>query len=646
MEQIIVRGGFKLQGSVKIDGGKNVTLPILAATILADEGITTLANTPILSDVIVMNEILRSLNVRVDFNEELNEVTADATNTLGIEAKYELGIRMRASILIMGPLLARNGYAKVAMPGGCAIGKRPIDLHLKGFKALGAKIIQNNGYIEAFADELIGSNIYLDFPSVGATQNIMMAAVKAKGMSVIENVAKEPEIIELANLMNKMGAKIIGAGTSVIQIEGVETLKGVHFSIVQDRHEAGTFMIAAAMTEGDVLIEKAIPEDNLQLISKLTKMGAVIREETDGIRVIGAKVIKAIDVKTEPYPGFPTDMQAPLSAMLVMSDGVSVITETVYENRFQHLSEMQLMNADVTIAGNVATINGGTIQGADVEASDLRAAAALVLAGLRAQGVLGSAAVAVTFAERLFGYFALSIPLFVAASTFGAVNGVLLTSSRLFYAGAAQGQLPGMLTMVTSRSTPAPAVLAVAFLSLLYLTVSDIYALINYPQEPQNQDLADHCLILPYLFFQLSIGAAVLCLPVLRYTKPDMERPIKVNLFFPIIYIICTILVVAFPAFASPAETGVGCLMILTAVPVYMVLLYPNKQMPWLQAITRKYLHTPAETGVGCLMILTAVPVYMVLLYPNKQMPWLQAITRSATQLVQKLTLATRPKVK
>ena len=292
MEQIIVHGGnTKLEGTVKIEGAKNAVLPILAATLLAEEGVTTLKNVPILSDVFTMNQVIKHLNVAIDFDEDANEVTIDATQPLGIEANYEYVSKMRASIVVMGPLLARNGHAKVAMPGGCAIGKRPIDLHLKGFQALGAKIIQKNGYIEAIADELIGNTIYLDFPSVGATQNIMMAAVRAKGTTIIENVAREPEIVDLANILNKMGANVIGAGTETMRIEGVDKLHAVEHSIVQDRIEAGTFMVAAAMTEGNVLIEEAISEHNRPLISKLTEMGAIIEEEENGIRVIGPKQI-------------------------------------------------------------------------------------------------------------------------------------------------------------------------------------------------------------------------------------------------------------------------------------------------------------------------------------------------------------------
>lgn len=388
MEEIIVRGGNQLNGTVRIEGAKNAVLPILAASLLAEEVITTLDNVPILSDVFTMNQVIRHLNVDVDFDEQKNQVTIDASRQLEIEAPYEYVSQMRASIVVMGPLLARNGHAKVAMPGGCAIGKRPIDLHLKGFQALGAKIIQKNGYIEAIADELIGNTIYLDFPSVGATQNIMMAAVKAKGTTIIENVAREPEIVDLANILNKMGAQVYGAGTETMRIEGVDHLHAVNHSIVQDRIEAGTFMVAAAMTQGNVLIADAISEHNRPLISKLIEMGAEIIEEEGGVRVIGPKHILPTDVKTMPHPGFPTDMQAQMTAIQLVAEGTSVVTETVFENRFQHLEEMRRMNAHVKIDGNVAIMDGNhELQGAEVYATDLRAAAALVLAGLKANGI-------------------------------------------------------------------------------------------------------------------------------------------------------------------------------------------------------------------------------------------------------------------
>ncbi|EOS7755171.1 UDP-N-acetylglucosamine 1-carboxyvinyltransferase [Enterococcus hirae] len=388
MEEIIVKGGKQLNGTVKIEGAKNAVLPILAASLLAEEGTTVLDNVPILSDVFTMNQVIRHLNVDVVFDEDNNQVTLDASRQLEIEAPYEYVSQMRASIVVMGSLLARNGHAKVAMPGGCAIGKRPIDLHLKGFQALGAKIIQKNGYIEAIADELIGNTIYLDFPSVGATQNIMMAAVKAKGTTIIENVAREPEIVDLANILNKMGANIYGAGTETMRIEGVDHLHAVKHAIVQDRIEAGTFMVAAAMTEGNVLIADAISEHNRPLISKLIEMGATITEEEDGIRVVGPKHILPTDVKTMPHPGFPTDMQAQMTAIQLVAEGTSMVTETVFENRFQHLEEMRRMNAHVKIDGNVAIMDGNhELQGAEVYATDLRAAAALVLAGLKANGI-------------------------------------------------------------------------------------------------------------------------------------------------------------------------------------------------------------------------------------------------------------------
>lgn len=388
MEEIIVRSGNKLEGNVKIEGAKNAVLPILAASLLAEEGTSILTNVPVLSDVLTMNQVIHHLNATIDFNEQTNTVTIDAQPTLAIEAPYEYVSEMRASIVVMGPLLARNGHAKVAMPGGCAIGKRPIDLHLKGFQALGATIIQKEGYIEAIADELIGSNIYMDFPSVGATQNIMMAAVKAKGITTIDNVAREPEIVDLANFLNKMGAKIYGAGTQTMRIEGVEKLVGARHSIVQDRIEAGTFMVAAAMTQGNVLIEEAISEHNRPLISKLVEMGVLIIEENGGIRVIGPDELKPTDIKTLPHPGFPTDMQAQMTAIQAIASGLNVVNETVFENRFQHLEEMRRMNAKVKIEGNIAMIEGGTaLQGAVVYATDLRAAAALILLGLRAEGI-------------------------------------------------------------------------------------------------------------------------------------------------------------------------------------------------------------------------------------------------------------------
>lgn len=387
MEKIIVEGGHRLEGRVKVEGAKNAVLPIQAASILASSGQVHLRNVPILSDVFTMNNVLKFLNVGVDFQEATNELTFDASSDISSEAPFEYVSKMRASMVVMGPLLARCGHAKVAMPGGCAIGSRPIDLHLKGFEALGAKIEQHDGYVEAYADQLVGANIYLDFPSVGATQNIMMAATLAQGITTIENVAREPEIVDLANVLNKMGARVHGAGTETIRIQGVTFLHGCEHSVVQDRIEAGTFMVAAAVTNGDVIVEDAIAEHNKPLISKLEEMGVTVIEQDDGIRVIGTSVLLPANVKTMPHPGFPTDLQPQISVLQLMANGVSTLNETVFENRFMHLEELRRMNANFRIEGSMAILNGPTnFNGAEVSATDLRAAAALVLAGLVANG--------------------------------------------------------------------------------------------------------------------------------------------------------------------------------------------------------------------------------------------------------------------
>ncbi|MFL2063102.1 UDP-N-acetylglucosamine 1-carboxyvinyltransferase [Latilactobacillus sakei] len=387
MEKLIIQGGQPLVGDVHIEGAKNAVLPIMAAALLASKGPVELTNVPILSDVFMMQDVLKSLDARVKFDEQRNYLMIDANQPLNFEAAFEYVSKMRASIVVMGPLLARLGHARVAMPGGCAIGSRPVDLHLKGFEALGATITQSHGYIEAKADQLVGANIYLDFPSVGATQNIMMAATLAKGTTVIENVAREPEIVDLANVLNKMGAKVFGAGTEEIRIEGVTELKGTEHSIVQDRIEAGTFMIAAAATKGNVLVEEAISEHNKPLLSKLAEMGAQVIEEENGIRIIGPDELKPSNIKALPYPGFPTDMQAQMTALQLMAHGTSVMTETVFENRFMHLEELRRMNADYQIKGQSVILYGPTeLTGAEVAASDLRAAAALVIAGLVANG--------------------------------------------------------------------------------------------------------------------------------------------------------------------------------------------------------------------------------------------------------------------
>ena len=388
LEKIIVRGGHRLEGEVEIEGAKNAVLPILAAAILPTQGRTLLTNVPILSDVYTMNNVIRFLNVEVGMDEESKTIELDATGKLSYEAPFKYVSKMRASIVVLGPLLARLKHAKVAMPGGCAIGSRPIDLHLKGLEALGAKIERHDGYIEATTDGLVGANIYLDFPSVGATQNIMMAATLAKGTTIIENVAREPEIVDLANVLNKMGANVKGAGTETIKIVGVEALHGTEHAIIQDRIEAGTFMVAAALTKGNVLIKDAIAEHNIPLISKLEEMGVTVKEEAKGIRIIGPEKLKPVVVKTLPHPGFPTDMQPQVSILQLAASGTSLLTETVFENRFMHLEELRRMNADFKVEGNTVILYGPTdFNGAEVAATDLRAAAALILAGLVARNI-------------------------------------------------------------------------------------------------------------------------------------------------------------------------------------------------------------------------------------------------------------------
>ena len=389
MDKIIIQGSSNpLVGSVKIEGAKNAVLPLLAATILATTGKTTLTNVPVLSDVFTMNNVVRGLNTKVTFEQEENRITVDATQPLSEEAPYKYVSKMRASIVVLGPILARNGHAKVSMPGGCTIGSRPIDLHLKGLEAMGAEIKQTAGFIKAKANRLHGAHIYMDFPSVGATQNIMMAATLADGVTVIENAAREPEIVDLAVLLNKMGAKVRGAGTETLTITGVEELMGTSHSVVQDRIEAGTFMVAAAMTGGNVLVQDAIWEHNRPLIAKLLEMGVSVTEEDEGIRIQSdISKLRAVNVKTLPHPGFPTDMQAQFTALMTVAKGESTMIETVFENRFQHLEEMRRMGLHSEIMRDTARIVGGqALQGAEVMSTDLRASAALILTGLVADG--------------------------------------------------------------------------------------------------------------------------------------------------------------------------------------------------------------------------------------------------------------------
>ena len=384
MEKIVVRGGQPIHGKVRISGAKNAVLPIIAASLLA-EGESRIHDCPDLADVQISRAVLESLGAEVSADE--STLIINANEITSFEAPYEYVRKMRASFLVMGPLLARFGKARVSLPGGCAIGTRPIDLHLKGFEALGAKIYMGHGFIEATANGLIGNRIYLDFPSVGATENIMTAAVLAEGQTVIENAAEEPEIVDLANYLNAMGAKVRGAGTNVIKIVGVKALQGVSHTVIPDRIEAGTFMVAAAISKGNVLIENALIDHLKPIVAKLQEAGVSVTEEGNGIRVIGPEVIRPVDIKTMPYPGFPTDMQAQMMALMTLAQGTSVITETVFENRFMHVDELHRMAANIKTDGRTAIVKGvSSLTGAPVKASDLRAGAALILAGLMAEG--------------------------------------------------------------------------------------------------------------------------------------------------------------------------------------------------------------------------------------------------------------------
>ncbi|HDC6054240.1 TPA: UDP-N-acetylglucosamine 1-carboxyvinyltransferase [Staphylococcus aureus] len=388
MDKIVIKGGNKLTGEVKVEGAKNAVLPILTASLLASDKPSKLVNVPALSDVETINNVLTTLNADVTYKKDENSVVVDATKTLNEEAPYEYVSKMRASILVMGPLLARLGHAIVALPGGCAIGSRPIEQHIKGFEALGAEIHLENGNIYANAkDGLKGTSIHLDFPSVGATQNIIMAASLAKGKTLIENAAKEPEIVDLANYINEMGGRITGAGTDTITINGVESLHGVEHAIIPDRIEAGTLLIAGAITRGDIFVRGAIKEHMASLVYKLEEMGVELDYQEDGIRVRAEGELQPVDIKTLPHPGFPTDMQSQMMALLLTANGHKVVTETVFENRFMHVAEFKRMNANINVEGRSAKLEGKSqLQGAQVKATDLRAAAALILAGLVADG--------------------------------------------------------------------------------------------------------------------------------------------------------------------------------------------------------------------------------------------------------------------
>ena len=384
MAKIVVSKSNPLKGNVKIDGAKNAVLPIITATLLA-KGKSTLRGVPNLRDVHVISDLLRHLGAKVEYKDDV--LTVDASNITTCEAPYELVRKMRASFLVMGPLLARFNNTKISMPGGCAIGTRPIDLHLKGFKCLGAEVEMDHGFVEARTEKLVGAKLYLDFPSVGATENIMMAASLAEGTTIIENAAEEPEIVDLANFLNEMGANIKGAGTDTIKIKGVKELHGAEHNVIPDRIEAATYMVAAAMTKGDITIENVIMEHLKPVTAKLKEAGCEIIEMENAVRVIGPKVLKPIDIKTLPHPGFPTDVQAQFMAMLTVANGSGVVIETVFENRFMHVAEFNRMGANIKIEGRSAIVNGvKQLHGASVNATDLRAGAALILCGLIAEG--------------------------------------------------------------------------------------------------------------------------------------------------------------------------------------------------------------------------------------------------------------------
>ncbi|NLJ71714.1 MAG: UDP-N-acetylglucosamine 1-carboxyvinyltransferase [Syntrophomonadaceae bacterium] len=380
---IKITGPTILRGEVEVSSSKNAILPILAGSLLSNDEVI-INKVPDINDVDVILELIMDMGVKVEKKD--NKLSIKCLGKIN-NPSYELVRQIRASFLVMGPLLAKQGIVKISLPGGCAIGTRPIDLHLKGFAALGADIQLSGGNVVAKAGELIGNHIYLDFPSVGATENIMMAATLAQGTSYIENAALEPEIVDLANFLNLMGAKITGAGSNVIKIEGVKELKGVNYTPIPDRIEAGTYMVATAATRGEVIIKNVIPEHLKAISAKLIESGTIIDEQDKQILVKGRNVVKPVYIKTLPYPGFPTDMQAQFMAYLCSAKGSSVITESVFENRFMHVPELLRMGAEIKTEGRTAIIKGiPTLTSANVKATDLRAGAALVLAGMVAEG--------------------------------------------------------------------------------------------------------------------------------------------------------------------------------------------------------------------------------------------------------------------
>ena len=385
MDKIVIRGGERLIGEVEVSGSKNATLPMFAASLLT-EGSTLFRNVPKLRDVHTIVKVLTNMGVKV--SEDGGTYRIDATEISNCEAPYDLVKTMRASILVLGPLVARMRKATVSLPGGCAIGARPINLHLLGLEAMGAKIELRHGYIVATANGLKGAHISFDTPTVTGTENIMMAATLARGKTALQNAAMEPEVVDLANVLNRMGAKIQGAGTSLIEIEGVELLRPVEHSIIPDRIEAGTLMVAAGLTRGNIKILNCPLHHMEMVVNKLRESGMEIDPEGEGVTVVGSRRIRSVDVKTRPYPGFPTDMQAQFMVLMSLAKGLSVISETIFENRFIHVSELQRMRADIRIQEDSAIIQGvESLSGAQVMATDLRASASLILAGLAAEGV-------------------------------------------------------------------------------------------------------------------------------------------------------------------------------------------------------------------------------------------------------------------
>lgn len=386
MSRLIISEGRPLCGRVHVSGAKNSVLPIIAASLLAD-GKSVIEEIPYLNDVRIMCDLVQSLGASVTLSDRQDKLEINCSSLSNTTAPYELVNKMRASFLVAGPLLARSGHVRISLPGGCAIGSRPVDLHLKGFMALGAVITQGYGYIEAKINgRLKGGKVYLDFPSVGATENIMMAASLAEGMTIIENAAIEPEIVDLATFLISMGAEIKGAGTDTIKISGVCGLKAASHSIIPDRIEAGTYMVAAAITGGDVTVENVVTDHLKPVTAKLREAGVEVSEELTSIRV-RRKDLQAVDIKTHPYPGFPTDMQSQMTSLLSMACGTSMVIETIFENRFMHVCELKRMGANIKVEGRSAIIEGcGRLTGAKVKATDLRAGAALILAGLCAEG--------------------------------------------------------------------------------------------------------------------------------------------------------------------------------------------------------------------------------------------------------------------